>query len=54
MAHGGEVVYLVRLHLLDDAGEVHAVGHVAVVEDEIAMLHVGILVEVVDAVGVEQ
>jgi hypothetical protein len=50
----GEVVDLVGLHLLDDAHQAGAVGHVAVVEDEAAVRFVRILVEMVDAVGVEQ
>ncbi len=49
-----QVVDLVRLHLLDDADQVGRVGQVAVMEDEIAVLHVRILVEMVDAVGVEE
>jgi hypothetical protein len=50
----GEVVDLVGLHLLDDAHQARAVGHVAVVQDEFSVLLVRILVEMVDAVGVEQ
>lgn len=42
------------LHLLDDADQVGGIGQVAVVEVQVAVLHVGVLVEVVDAVGVEQ
>jgi hypothetical protein len=58
-AHGdvalrGEVVDLVGLHLLDDAHQAGAVGHVAVVQDELAVRLVRILVEMVDAVGVEE
>ena len=54
VALGGEVVDFVGLDLLDDAHEAGTVGHVAVVEDEAAVLFVGVLVEVVDAVGVEE
>ena len=49
-----EVVDLVGLDLLDDADEVGGVGHVAVVQDEVARGHVRVLVDVVDARGVEQ
>ena len=52
--HGRQVVDLVRLHLLDDADQVGGVGQVAVVEDEVAVLHMRVLVEMVDAVGVEE
>jgi hypothetical protein len=48
-----QVVDLVGLHLLDDAGEVGAVGQVTVVQGEVALVDVRVLVEVVDAVGVE-
>ena len=41
-------------HLLDNADQVGGVGQVPEVEDEVAVLHVGVLVDVVDAVGVEQ
>lgn len=54
MGLGGEVVDLVWLHLLDDADQAGGVGQVAVVEDEAAILDVRVLVQVVDAVGVEE
>ena len=54
VGHGRQVVDFVRLHLLDDADQVGGVGEIAVVEDEVAVFHVRILVEVVDAVGVEE
>ena len=54
MALGGQVVDLVRLHLLDDADQAGAVGQVPVVQDEPLLGFVRILVEVIDAVGVEQ
>ena len=54
MALRGEVVDFVGLDLLDDADQVGGVGQVAVVEDEAAVGVVRVLVEVVDAVGVEQ
>ena len=50
----GEVVDFVGLHLLDDADEAGGIGEVAVVQDELAVVLVRILVQVVDAVGVEQ
>jgi len=54
MAHGRQVVDFVGLHLLDDPCEVHRVGHVAVVEGEITVLDVGVLVDMVDPLGVEE
>jgi hypothetical protein len=53
MAHGAQVVDLVGLHLLHDAGEVGAVGQVTIVQHEVAVVDVRILVEVVDPVRVE-
>ena len=54
MALGRQVVNLVGLHVLDDADQARAVGHVAVVQHKPTVVDVGILVEVVDAVGIEQ
>ena len=54
MALRRQVVELVGLHLLHDVDEAGGVGEVAVVQDELLMLDVRILVEVVDAGGVEQ
>lgn len=53
MRHGRQVVDLVRLHLLDDADQVGGVGQVAVMEDQVAVLHVRVLIEMVDTVGIE-
>ncbi len=50
----GQVVDLVGLGLLDDADEVGRVGQVAVVHEEAHARLVRVVVEVVDAVGVEQ
>jgi len=49
----GEVVEFVRLHLLENADQVSGVGQVAVVQDEASVGGVRILVEVIDALGVE-
>ena len=54
MTLGGEVVDFVGLHLLDDADEAGRIGEVAVVQDEAAALFMRVLVQVVNAVGVEQ
>ena len=50
----GEVVDLVGLDLLDDVDERGAVGHVAVVKDELRVGIVGVLVDVVDTSGIEE
>ena len=44
----------VCLHLLHDAGDVHRVGHIAVVQYEVAVLKVRILVDMVNPLGVEE
>jgi hypothetical protein len=54
VAHRREVVDLVRLHLLDDPDQVRRIREVAVVQHEALMIDVRVLVEVVDAVGVEE
>ena len=54
MAHGRQVVDLVRLDLLDDADQVGGVGQVPVVELELDVRVVRVLIEVVDPVGIEQ
>ena len=50
----GEIVDLVRLHFLDDADEVGGVGHVAIMQRQPYVLLMRILVEIIDATGVER
>ena len=54
MALGGQVVDLVGLHLLNDANQAGRVSQVAMVQDELAVFDVWVLVQVVNAVGVEK
>ena len=54
MALCGQVVNLVGLRLLDDAGEAGRVGHVAVVKHEALVGFMRILEEMVDPVGIEE
>ena len=51
--HRTEVINLIGLHLLYNANQVGGIRQIAVVQFEAHMLFVGVLVEVVDAVGVE-
>ena len=53
MALGGEVVYFVRLDLLNDSDQVRGIGQVAVVHEEVYVSFVGVFVQVVYALGVE-
>ncbi|MNL02313.1 hypothetical protein D3C87_1228140 [compost metagenome] len=50
----GEVVDLVGLDLLDDPDQIGGVGQVSVMQVKPAVGVMGILVEVVDAIGIEQ
>ncbi len=54
MGLGGEVVDLVGLAFLDDADQVGGIRHVAVMQDEALVLLVRVLVDVLDAAGVER
>ena len=54
MTLGRQVVDLVRLHVLDHPNDAARVGHVAVVQNEAAIGFVRVLVEMVDAIGVEK
>jgi len=51
---GSEVIDLVGLDLLDDVDQRRGVGEIAVVQDELRVGVVGVLVDVVDACGVEE
>jgi hypothetical protein len=50
----GEVVDFVGLHLLNDAHQARTVGHVAVVQGEATIGDMRILIQMIDAVGIEQ
>ncbi|MNS56283.1 hypothetical protein D3C72_891390 [compost metagenome] len=54
MTLGGKVVYLIGLNLLNDPDEVCGIRQVSVVEMQSTIMIVGILVEVVDAIGIEK
>ena len=54
MAHRSEVVDLVGFYFLDDADEVGGIREVPVVEFEPKVFFVRVLVQVIDAVGVQQ
>ncbi len=53
MALGAQVIDLIRLHLLDDPDQVGGIGEIAVVQHQAWIELVGILVEMIDAGGVE-
>ncbi len=53
VALGAQVVDLIGLHLLHDADQVGAVGQVAVVQHQARITLVGVLVQMIDPLGVE-
>jgi hypothetical protein len=53
VALGREIVDLVRLALLHDADQIGRIRHVSVVQDEARILFVRILIDVLDAAGIE-
>ena len=54
MAHRSEVVDLVGFYFLDDADEVGGIREVPVVEFEPKVFFVRVLVQMIDAIGVQQ
>ena len=54
MALRREIVDLRGLHLFDDVDEARRIGHVAMMQHEATSLFVRILIQVVDAIGIEQ
>lgn len=49
-----QIVNLVRLDLLNDAYQAGRICQVAVVQDEPAVVDVGVLVQMVDTIGIEE
>ena len=54
MALGCQIVYLVRLHFLHDADEVAGITQVTVVQNKVSRTCVRVLIEMVNAVCVEE
>src|SRR5262249_51125555 len=54
MALSSKVVQLIRLNLLNNACEAARICHISIVEDELPVLGVWILIQMVDAVRVEE
>ncbi len=53
MALRGQIIDFRRLGFLDDSNEVRRVGEIAVMEEEPNVFAVPILIEMIDALGVE-
>ena len=54
MTLGGQVVDLVGLNLLHHVNQAGGIRHVAVVKHQAPLFLVGVLIQVVDAVGIQQ
>ncbi len=54
MALRREIIDFVWLRLLDDMHQTAGIRHVPIVEDEVPMGDMRILIEVIDAIGIEQ
>ena len=54
MAHRGEVIDLVWLHLLDDTNQVGGVGQVSVMQFEFGIINVRVLIQMVDSIRIKQ
>ena len=54
MALWRQVVDLIRLHLLDNADEIGEICHLAIMQSEAAVGGMRILIEVIDAISVEE
>ena len=54
MGLGRKVIYFIGLDSLDDPDQAGGIGHITMMENEAAVLFVGILVQVIDPVCIEQ
>ena len=54
MAHRSQVIDLIRLHFLQDTGQVRGIGQIAVVQMKFRVSGMRILVDVIHALGVER
>ena len=54
VALGGQVVDFVRLHLLDDTDQAGGIGQIPMMQNELAIRFMGILIQVVNPVGIEK
>jgi hypothetical protein len=54
MAHGRQIVDFVGLDFLDQPYEVGTIGHIAIMQNEITVFDMGILVQMVNPIGIEQ
>ena len=48
MGHGAEIIDFIWLDFLDDANDISSIRQVSVVQDEIAVINVGILVKMIN------
>ena len=54
MRLGCQIIDLIRLHFLDNPDQTAGVSHVTVMQGKLAVIDMGILIQMVDAVCVEK
>jgi hypothetical protein len=54
MAHGGEVIYLVGLHFLDDTDQVGRIGKVSIMQHKMAIGRMRIFIKMIDPLGIKE
>ena len=52
MAHCREVIDLVGFYFLDDSNEIRRIREIPVVQSEAKVFFVGILIQVIDSIGI--
>jgi len=53
MALGTEMIDLLRFYVIDDIGELFSVGEVTVMKKEADIVTMGILIDMINSVGIE-
>jgi hypothetical protein len=54
MTLSSQIVYLIRLHLLDDTNQIGGIGQIPVMQDKPSVRIVWVLVKMINAVSVEK
>ena len=53
MTHGCQVVYFIGLNLLNDFREIHGIGHISVMENQVSVFRKRILIKMVNSFGIK-
>ena len=54
MGLSAQIIHLIRLYFLQNAGKVRRIGQVSVVKSEVGVFYVRILVDVINSLGVKR